>query len=153
MPRYLTQEDLENELSRKLLLEIFDDDTTGEIDTGQIQHFIDKGEAEVDSQLAGFYGMPLGDLNDRLVRLAALDYTVAFIYERHPEAVQQFGDAIQVNRYERAEKRMQKVQSALKRLTENSPSKGPKNIGGIVYDSGPRLMVDSANGTYNGGDF
>lgn len=153
MGKYITTTDIETAVTRKLLLEIFDDTNAGVLDNTQVEFFINMGEAEVDSRLFGFYTMELTDAQDRMVRLCALDYTIHFIYERHPEAVQQFGDAIGIDRYKRAEKRMDSIQSGLKRLTENTPSNGPLNMGGIVYDAGPRLITDSADGSYNGGDF
>lgn len=88
-----------------------------------------------------------------LLQDAELNYAVGLAYDRHPEYVRNFGEEPKRRAaYDQAELTMQRIQEAILRLPD-MPSMGqPANVGGIVYDSGPRTLTDSIDGTYNGGD-
>lgn len=153
MAKYINQLALENALSPKTVLAIYDDDPpTGAVNATAIADVIDRAEAEVDSWLVGVYVDPA--TADRMLKHAALDYAVAFSFERHPEYVRTFGEEKRAERWRRANDRMARIRSGLQRLPDQpSPITAPKNSGGVVYDHGPRLMVDSSDGAENGSGF
>jgi hypothetical protein len=155
---YLTQTLLERAISPRTVLALYDDDDDGTADADAIELNIDRAEGEVDSRLLGFGPMPLTNPADRLAMQAALEFLIAFSFERHPEYVRTFGEGNRLH-YDRAVARCDRIQAARQRLPDNNAeaAKGEGgttyNIGGIVIDDGPRTMVTSADGTKNSGDF
>jgi phage gp36-like protein len=158
--RYVSSDDLRDRLNPTTYLAIFDDDNAGEGSANPVQLVIDSAEGEVDSYLITENALPLpaltGGKTDRLVKLCALDFAQALSYERHPEYARTFGeDAKKMSIWKRASERMGRIQAARQQLPDVVEQAGPKpaNVGGIVYDSGPRTITNSLDGTDNGGDF
>jgi hypothetical protein len=156
---YITQTDLENALSARTILAIFDDNNDGTADPVPIAAVIDRAEGMVDSALLGFQNMPLVNAADRLVKAAALEFAIAFSFERHPEYVRSFGEEARKERWERAQNLLDRIQTRLRRLPDNNATatvgagSKQKNVGGIVTDGSRRVVISSADGTWNGGDF
>lgn len=158
MGQYITQADIELRLSPRTVLAIFDDDNDGVADADAVAAIIDDAEAHVDAALLGFIDMPAINPADRLIKRAALNFAIAFSFERHPEYVRSFGEEPRIH-YKRAEDYLDKIQAARRRLPDNNSDLTVaaggtvKNVGGIVTDSGPRTLVDDPDGTQNSGDF
>lgn len=160
MGTYIVQADLEKALSPRTVLAIFQDDPAiGTADNDAVEAVIDRAEAQVDSALLGFVPMPLANPLDRLVKAVALEFAIAYSFERHPEYVRAFGESQRQNKIDRAELMLARIQQALRRLPDNNTAATvgaggtTYNVGGIVTASGPRTMVDSPDGTQNSGDF
>jgi hypothetical protein len=155
--KYLVQLDLETALSRPTVAAIFTDpDGDGSLDQFAIEDVINRAEGEVDSFLIPVIDITSPNLNrfDRLLKLAAVEFAVCFSFERHPEYVKTFGeDPRSTSRYQRAVKRMERIQSAVQELPDQNGAVRPANVGAIIYDSGPRMICDSPDGTQNSDGF
>lgn len=151
MGTYIEQINLERALSPATVLAIFDDDPpTGRVNQEAIAEIIERAEAEVDSWLVGIYDLPIPAPYDRLLKVAAIDFAVAFSFERHPEYVKTFGEEKRAERWKRGSDRMMRIRDGLQRLPDQpSPDTAPKNSGAVVYDHGDRTMVDNSDGTVN----
>lgn len=159
--KYVSATDLINRITPQVYLAMFDDENTGEVtivNDAAVQLVIDEAEGEVDSYLLTERGLPLpalvGGVVDRLVKLAVLDFAEVLSY-RHPEYIKTYGESAKADAlWERAEKRMERVRSAIQRLPDVDQAGGkPANVGGIIVDDGPRTILSSADGTSNLGDF
>lgn len=158
MSIWLSQADLEGAMSVATVAAIFDDQNTGTLNVAAMGLVIDRGEHEVLSWLIDEYGQDVltnstlqADLADDIfLKGCALEYTVAYAFDRHPEYVRANGRE-RGDRFKRAQERMERVLQSRQRPT--SMPKVPANVGGFVVDNGPRLVVDSADGTSNAGDF
>jgi hypothetical protein len=158
----LTATDLANATSNDTLLACTDDSTptspggTGTPNPTIIAALIDRAEQEVMSWLVTELGPPplssvlMAQLAaDPFLKYAALEYAVALMYDRHPEYTRTGTDRSE--RMKRADQRMERVLDARQRPpTVPQP---PANVGGTVVDNGPRIYIDSANGTKNAGDY
>lgn len=144
---YITDADLLAAISENVVNATADDDNDGTPDATVLTYAIDGAEGEVDSYLLGFYTYPLDPVTDRLIRLSALDFAVAFLFERHPEYVRNRDSKYGEIRYKRAMDRMLRIQQARQRLPDVSEVSKPKNIGGIIYNCGPKFMLGCAGGT------
>lgn len=155
MGTYISQTDLENALSPETMLALFDDTNTRVVSTTAVAAVIARAEAMVRSFLIGFYGMPLAQSVDELVKHAALEYAVAYSYERNPDYMREFKlELAAKDRADRADKLMLRIQAAIQKLPDQpNPTTAPKNVGGVVLDTGPRLSIPSADGTDNGAGF
>jgi hypothetical protein len=147
---YIDSVDLEHALSPTTVAAIFDDDGDGVADPAPIAAVIDRAEAMVDSFVVTEQPVPVRG-RDRLLRHAALEFAIAFSFERHPEYVRTFGEAERANRWQRGIELMERIANAVQMLPD--VKRKPANVGGIVYDRARRVVVDDADGTANAGDF
>lgn len=159
MGNYLVQKDLENALSARTIQAIFQDDPDdAAINADAVESVIDRAEAMVDAALLGFQPMPLTNPADRLVKAAALEFAIAFSFERHPEYVRSFNEEQRAGRWKRAQDLLDMIQAAQRRLPDNNAQliegggSPQKNVVGLLYDGSRRMVIDSADGTHNGGD-
>ena len=83
------------------------------------------------------------------VQQAALMWFRALAYERHLEYVRQYGKEPRKEAMQMCED----LTDAKEWLADLPGGAPPGNAGGIVVDHGPRMMVTSASGEYEGGDF
>jgi hypothetical protein len=153
---YIVQADLENALSPSTILAIFEDQNTGAVNTTALNDICARATARVDSWIAAVYDGPFPITQSPVPAMCkelALEYGVAFCFERHPEYVRTFGELPRAERWKRADELGLRLQKAVQRMPDYTAQPKPRNVGGIVYDSGPRTIVDSADGTRNGGDF
>jgi hypothetical protein len=73
--------------------------------------------------------------------------------------VRSFGEEARKERWERGQNLLDRIQTGLRRLPDNNATatvgtgSKQKNVGGIVTDGSRRVVVSSADGTWNGGDF
>jgi phage gp36-like protein len=156
MALYIAQTDLESALSPQTVLALFDDTNTGVVSSVALAAVLTRACANVDSFLARtFTGpFPIQGTPPALVVEAAIEFAKAFAFERHPDYVRTFGQNYNAaSQYERALALMERVADALQQLPDWAANIKPKNVGAIVYSAGPRMIVDSPDGTSNGGDF
>lgn len=154
---WLQKQDLIDAVSAATVTSCFDDSNTGVLNDSAIHAIIRRAEFEVMSYLIAEFGPPpfagsvLSQLSDDdFLRGAALEYAVAYTFDRHPEYVRSNGKE-RTDRMDRADKRMMRVQEARQRPP--TVAKPPANVGGIVRDHGPRMIVDGRDGHGRSGDF
>jgi hypothetical protein len=151
---WLQQSDIVNVLSVTTFAAIFNDPVTGITNGDIVNAVIERAEQEVLSWLVDEYGTTVQNATnlagDLFLKGCALEYAYAFSFDRYPEYVRANGPE-RAERYDRAEARMQRVLQSRQRPT--SLPQLPANVGGVSVDNGPRIMVDGADGTYNGGDY
>lgn len=156
MGLWIDQDTLTSALTPKVMLALFDDGNLGTPDAAAVQLVLDDAEAEVQSYLVGDYPnpLPVSAASDALLRRCALDFAICLSFERHPEYVRSIGEEQRKEtRWDRACKRMARIQSAIQIPPTLSQAVQPANIGGIVTDNSKRIIIDGADGTFNGGDF
>jgi phage gp36-like protein len=149
----IVKADLVNALSPTTVNAIFDDNRDGTADDAPIVDVCARAEAQVMSYLHGVYTVGTIPTTDVLLRAAAVDFAVAYAFERHPEYVRTFGEQPRAERWKRATETMARIQAGIQRPTETNAVQTPKNIGGVIIDRGPRMFVHSSDGTANSGDF
>lgn len=157
MGTYIDEDDAVNELSPTTIIALFDDGNTGTADSGQVDLTIADAEGLFDASIATQYALPLptlaGGAIDRLIKRACKQYFRALAFGRHPEYLQGYGEKESKASYDRADRLMMSIKSAMQEMPDMKSTKRAANVGGVVYDSGPRTICDSADGTSNGGDF
>lgn len=155
--------DIEQRLSRRIVINATDDDDDGfadELVVGQIR--VD-ATSYVFGFLGGAYDFPLGSpYPNELVRIA-LDVATAYLARRHPEIVQYDSTAL----LEQARAELKDLKVGITRLEiplmgtrgQNQPpattpaAPPPRNIGGLIELAGPRMIISSSDGTDNNGLF
>lgn len=160
--KYITSDDLSNRITADTFAQIFDDDNSGDpslFNVASIRQVIESAEGEVDGFLITTRKLPLAATTnptlDRLLKLCCVDFAQALAYEIHPEYVRTYGDKSSKDSpiWQRATNRMLRIKAGMQELPDQDQQNGkPINIGGVVYDQGPRTMVDGSDGTENGGD-
>lgn len=151
---YLTQTDLEIAIGAQAVATLFDNGS-GAVDTAALDLVFSRAGAWVDAYLATVYRgpWPIPSPTPVMVKEAALTMAIGLSYDRRPEFVRQvFGEARRDYRKE-AKDALKMFAEGNLTIVENSPAKSDTITGGIVYASGPRLIVDSPDGTSNTGDF
>ncbi len=153
MGKYIAQFDCENALSAQTIAQLYvDDATAGVLNVLALNQDIDLAEAEVDSWLIGVRDVASLKRWDSLLRACALDYFKSFAFARHPEYVRTYGESDRSWKlYTLSRERMERIQAATQQLT-NQPNLA-MNVGGIVRANGPRMMINSPDGTENGNGF
>lgn len=153
--KYIDQAALEARLTPATLARLFDDQGTGVVNVAAVDAIIDDAEAEAEGLLEGDYAFPLDEPNDRLMIKAVSDFAVSFSYDRAPEYVRTFAEQGRAEvLYKRAMARMLRIKSALQVLPDQpAGSAAPLNVGGVVLDLGPRMMIANADGTSNNTGF
>jgi hypothetical protein len=154
-PIWLSQADIENAVSPDTAAACFDDGNSC-ISTTAVLLVITQAEMEVLSWL-GDYGPPpfssqtLAQLgSDSFLKSCAVEFAKYYTFDRHPEYVRSNGKD-QQDRWDRAEKRMERVLDARQRPpTTTVPTQA---VGGATIDDGPRIYVDDASGRRNSGDY
>lgn len=158
---YITADDLRDALSPPTFLAIFDDDTSGQVadDRPAVVQVIRRAHSRVVSRLPDLYKTipnvdpQVGPVPDLLFD-AELAYAVALSLQRHPEYARTFGEDTRVKQaFSQAEQIMTELQEAILRIADMPPEPAPRNVGGIILNSGPRVMIDNPDGTPNSGDF
>lgn len=157
---YITQADLEARLSRASVLRAFDDGT-GNLEASALALILQEASDLVDSKVSRGYGGPWPASPDpltgavaKMVRSAALNYAVAMTLDRHPELLRQFGEVDRATSLRKlADQFCEDLATGARLLVESTPAPTTTLRGGIVMGSGPRMTIDNADGTNNGGDF
>lgn len=154
-------ETLRNTVSPEVYMAVFDDMNTGDpglVDqSAAVQEVIDDASVMVVSRLPAIYGQVPDGVDTSipiLLKTAIRMYLRYFTFIRRPEYTRVTGRE-ETGMLEAADSIMAKIQSGIMQIPprDNPPQASPGNIGGIVYESGPRLMTESLDGTSNSGDF
>ena len=88
-------------------------------------------------------------LTPELIRMSSMLWGKALAFERHPEYVKTFGDGPR----KAAEAFLDRLIAARSYLADALSMTKPNNVGGVVYNRGPRMTLDNTDGTPNSGDF
>jgi Bacteriophage Mu, Gp36 len=154
---YVTLTDLEHALTAKKLAALADDDRDGAADAAVIDDICswasDEAEGWVEPEYVALFPFPDSTPIPGLLRRLALFYAIATLFERAPEYVKKFGeDGRAKGMRDRAEKLGGQLQSHVKAFADLT-SATAANVGGLVENGTPGLMVDETTGKYTGGDF
>lgn len=151
---YVTLTDIEDAVGASAVLACFDDDNDGVADATPVAAVIARAGAWVDSYMSRAYPgtYPLATTPAE-VKEAALFHAIARMYDRKPEYIRTTGDGARVNYREMGDALLRNLVAGVQAITETTPAQGHGPAGGIVTTTGPRLMIDSPDGTSNGGDF
>ncbi len=151
----IVQADLENRTSKAFILAAFDDGT-GTVNTTALASVISDGETEMQSWLVGEIFGPVANWSsdiaeDPLYKLCAVEYTIAFTVERHPEQAKQAGLGTKESYFNRAMARAKRVAQASQRATVSVES--PINVGGTSPNTCVTMYVSAPGAPSNTGDF
>lgn len=124
---YITQAILESRVSTEVLRRVLDDDNDGAADPDPIGTVIADASAKVAGYLRGIYDLDVVAANPprEVVRLT-LDVAVAYLAERHPEAVRKAWLPLM----EHAETELKALRKGETRLDVVGPPEPPANVGG-----------------------
>lgn len=154
---WLSQADLEAATSKATVFACFNDDNAGSINDAALIKVLNRAEQQVLSWLVGEYGPGpfssdrLADLGaDTFLQSAALEYAIAYMFDRAPDYVRQSGQDVE-KRLKSCKEQMQRILDARQRPPTVKTK--PANIGGAVVDNAARIYVDNADGTRNSGDY
>lgn len=151
---YWNQTQLEQLIGKATVLACFDDANGGIPDPGSLALVQEISDAKIDGALATEF--PNGkfpiDSPPALVVHASLMYGRYLAYQRRPEYVKLYGE----KPFEDAKSEIDRMVNAREYLTDalgSSIAIKPDNVGGVFIDRGNRIIVDSADGTSNAGDY
>lgn len=154
---YISQADLEAALSPATVLGLFNDQDQGVVHAPSLLLVLTRASAEVDSYLARVFKGPFPIAQTpvpAVVKNCALEFAIAYSFERHPEYVHTYGEQYRgTTRYKRACEMAERLATGLQETPDWVLSPRGGNVGGIIYSDGPRTIIDGPNGEYNGGDF
>ena len=156
---YLTQTDLDNAIGHPAVIALLDDDGDKTADAAPLASVIARAGAWVDSYMSVAYGGAWPTTVDAttgayaaILKEAALYKAIQFAYLRKPEFIRKLGEQGIPSYEAMAKTLLDNIVSGRQRVVEGTPAKGDTITGGIVYDTGPRMLVDSLDGTTNYGD-
>lgn len=154
---YITKADLEAALSPATVLALFNDEDQGTVYMPALLTLLQRASNEVDSYLARSFKGPFPVAQSpvpAIIKNCTIEFAIAFSFERHPEYVHTFGEQYRGStRYARACAMAERLATGLQETPDWVLYPKGTNVGGIIVNSGPRTIVDSPDGTYNGGDF
>ena len=157
-PIWLDREQLEEATSVEAVKACCNDDSIGgPANQSIVLRVIRRAEARTLSWLAEF-GPPPFDAatlqqlaGDELLASAALEYAVAYMFDRHPEYARSVRNEDPAARVKSADTQMERILEARQRPP--TVAKKAANVGGVNVDNANRLVTDSPNGTSNAGDY
>jgi len=154
---YVTQEDLEQALSPATVLALYNDLNNDSVNPTALEGVLIRATTWVDSYLATQYLGPFPVPQTpvpMMIKMAALEFAIAFSFERHPEYVLTYGESFRATaRFKRACEIMERIISSQQQIPDWALQPKGKNVGGIINSTGPRTIIDGPNGENNGGDF
>jgi hypothetical protein len=133
MAAYITQQRLEYALGPQALTALYDDEGDGTLNTDAMDDVIRRASARTTSRLATNYTgtLPLPDPPPEMAAELALEYAIAFSYQRNPDYMRALGiDWLKL--VDRADALAEKFQLAIVRMVD-APAPTPANVGGDVY--------------------
>lgn len=158
---FISLQDLEDRMSRRVVEQLLGDDNTGYAAKGPVARLLVDATSYVVGLIGGVYDFPLSSQVPNELQRITLDVAVGIASNRHPEYVRFNGYAI----LERARTELKDLRTSLSQL--DIPLLGaavgsnvdppapvapvPRNVGGIVYDNSVRMVIDGADGTSNNG--
>lgn len=153
---YVSQADLQNALGLPALLALTDDTNSGTPTAGVITFVTTRASAWVDSFLAANYVGPFPITQNpapAMMAEAALYKAIEFMYDRRPEYLRNTMEGVRKDYNKAAIDLLTRLIDGVQYMPDFTGQPKPGNVGGIVYDNSPRMMIDGSSGTYNGGDF
>ncbi len=154
---YIDQSDLENALSPATVVQLYNDVNQDAVYAPALLGVLKRASGEVDSYLARVYVGPFPIAQSPVpeaVKNCALEFAIAFSFERHPEYVHTYGEQYRgATRYKRACEMAERLATGLQELPDWTMQPRGGNVGGIITYQGPRTIIDNIDGTENGGDF
>lgn len=152
----INQADLEARIGKRTLGVLLSDDRAGVADARVVKACIDYAEAQVHSFLARAFGsltIPVDQApKSELLKEAALLFARPWCFQRHPEYVRTYGEGKRADESD-AIAYMERICSGVQVLSDVKEQQVPTPSVGVVYSSGPRLMIDGVDGTENGAGF
>lgn len=138
MANYVTQADLIAALTHAVFIDLFDDDNDGVVSDSDanVTAVITNAHAEVESYLPNLY-TTLPTNSPVLLKNAERDFAIAYALDRKPQVARTYGAEARDHYWNRAEKRMERIQKSIQRLIDNTPTGDPANVGGIVRSGDP----------------
>lgn len=155
---YVTPQDLRYAINPRTLAACFVPEDEGEgIDNEALLSVLRRASDRCRSYLPRAYqlavaGQPTAEVPAG-IKNAAIEYAVCFAHERHPEFVRAFDAGEHARRLARADKQMERIATGAEYLPDNAAEPEPATVGGLVYSQDARVVVDSADGTRNRGDW
>ena len=153
---YVSQADIQNTIGLPALLALTDDANAGSPGATVIAFIATRATAWVDSFLAANYAGPFPIAQvpaPAMMAEAALYKAVEFLYDRRPEYIRNTMKGVRKDYNTAAIELLTRLVDGVQYMPDFVGAVKPGNVGGIVYDNAPRLMIDSATGQTNSGDF
>jgi hypothetical protein len=159
---YLSAADLRDYLGKRLFNELFSEEPDMDVADNHpaVVLVLARSYMLVASRLGPIYSARAAESDDgavsKFLRDAQLDYAHALSYERRPEVGQRYGREKNFDLYKRADTTLANLRADVLRIpdTDTPPAASTARIrGGILTATGKRVVIDSADGTSNGGDF
>lgn len=146
----ITKGEIELRVSARVLLQIYDDDDDGFVDTAAVEQLIEDASSYV---LEFYYGnhttVPTLDAIPPALRRLALDTAHAYMAMRHPEYVRADGHKM----FDRVDKELKRLREA-HTVTVLAPPDPPRNVGGTTGAIGDDASPDPPESFFdNMGDF
>lgn len=155
---WLSQTNLENATSPRVVLTCFDDANTGQVNDTALNEILVSAETDTLSWLdelgpPPFSAAILAELAaDPFLVSAARDRAVILMYDRAPEVVRQNAGDL-----ERRRKDWAALMTRIKDARQRPPTVAakPANVGGVAMSNSNRIFVDNPNGPPGGnaGDY
>jgi uncharacterized protein DUF1320 len=158
MGSYIDQSDLEDTIGAQTVVGLFDDNNDGIADAKPVARVIASAEALVNAAIARAFPslvLPVTQSpQSELLKEASLMFAIPLSYRRRPEYARTNGES------NRGPSMMKQAFDYLEGLCTGKaflfdvPAEvKPSTVGGVVYETGPRTMLDNSDGTNNSGDF
>lgn len=160
---YVTDDELRAALGLETYINLFDDkgqyNRETEVMPDAMQAAVDlvilRADARVNAWMPPNYKgtLPFPAPIPELVREMALMYAEALAWKRNPDYLNSMKMTPAVAELLKAADQLglQVQQATLRLYDAEVPT--PANVGGVVYNSGPHVIIDSPDGTSNRGDF
>jgi len=148
---YITQQDLEDRVSARVLREVLDDENVGLASADSVTRILKDASAKVAGYLRGTYDLTTvaSVLPEEVVRLT-LDVAVAYLAQRHPEVMRVDWTPLM----EQADKELKALRRGDTRLDIEGPPEPPANTGGAVGEGtepGGVIAYDATRTTFQDG--
>ncbi len=154
---YWNQTDLENALSVETVFHLYNDGNVGTVSAIAIADVGTRSSAMAESWLAPVYGGPWPITQAPLpvlLKELAIQYGIIYSYQRDMDYVHSMGEKLSLDGLmKRADMLGERMQASILMMPDYTAEPKARNVGGIVYDNGPRTMVDNLDGSSNAGDF
>jgi len=131
---YSTKADILNQIEEALLIELTDDERTGEVSDARVSRAIDDADQFIDGHLGGHYSVPLSPIPP-LLRQLSVALAIYALYERR--------DTVPDTRTERfkwAIDTLKQISKGIITLGASDPDGNPPTKSGIAFSSAPEVF-------------
>lgn len=150
---YAEISDLEDAIGAPALLRIYNDLGKGVRNDRAVQAILERASAQVDSRLPRGYisKLPFAESPvPALLKSACIDYAIAYTFERSPEYARTFGENARLSFWNRADKTMENIATAVQYISDSTQEPVAKTTGGTVVNPSPRIFSEGDDGFYIG---